>query len=223
MFKKLSMLGLCGVSLLGLTGCSLLMVEPNTEAVSDVEDGISVEISDGTVEIEGVGYFVDENSLGLRPEVLLEALNRLNPELGLNEIEFYQYENDSAIYIGSPKEKVMISYYVFNESMKGQLKDENSVGLLQSVMIHYDHTDEEAILYAENFLSTLNEIVLHEKLDDEVSDVAKGFSDFQISYYTATGEEVEYTLGEMSEQLNKKVLELSKMSEAKGLASIYIN
>lgn len=179
MIKKLSMIGLCGVSLVGLVGCA--PKEPTIE----LGEGVELVESSGSVEFEEVQeFFEDETSFGLTPAVLFEALNELEPELALSESVFEEIIDGywgGGNFVGAPTEKVLVNYTTLQDDEWTNLKDKNSVGTLDNLSLLFDKDDEGAVEYVTKFLNAFNTLAMSGLLDDEILGVSDGFATFDIS------------------------------------------
>lgn len=178
MIKKISMIGLCGMSLVGLVGCT--PKEPTIE----LGEGVELVESFGSVEFEEVQeFFEDETSFGLTPAVLFKALNELESELALNESVFEEIIDEEwggGNFVGVPTEKVLVNYTTLQDDEWSSLKDKNSVGTLQDLYLLFDKTDEGAAEYVTKFVNAFNTIAIKGLLDDKVLDVSEGFTSFDI-------------------------------------------
>ena len=216
MLKKLSMIGLCGVSLVGLTGCS------TGNSVIELAEGIELNESSGSVEFGEVGevyeHFEDETSLGLKPVVLFEALNELEPELALNESVFEEIIDEEwggGSFVGAPTERVLMNYTTLQDDEWTSLKDKNSVGMLGDLSILFDKTDEAAAGYVTKFMNAFNTIAIKGLLDDEVLDISEGFTTFDIY--------VEPLLEEDLDEESLYLLEKAAITNVENLYLIRIN
>lgn len=161
MIKKISVVGLCSLSLMGLVGCSSGQ-EMEQELLSNQTDMEEVYLEDDQTN------YLWYQGWGVAPHTLFEALNEVNPALNLDESLFEVWvdeESGEKTFIGSPIEKVVIDYQIIQTDASYTIEDESLVGTIANgLYIAYDKTNEEASKYANELLNAFQTVWIQELL-----------------------------------------------------------